>query len=96
VIQTYTAAVVLVQTLSFFTAADVDIPLLWQDQATGETRYGDDEDKMLVLFRDTDGYPGTAPPYRGWFGTLSWSGIASVLPVFMVGSSLIGGAHVIG
>jgi hypothetical protein len=55
----------------FFTAADVDIPLLWQDARTGQCRYGSGAIKqLLVLFRDTNGQ---APPYRGWFGTLDWA-----------------------
>lgn len=54
----------------FFTAADVDIPLLWQDARTGRCRYGSGlTTRLLVLFRDTNGQ---APPYRGWFGTLDW------------------------
>jgi hypothetical protein len=56
---------------SFFSAADVDIPLLWQDPRTGQCRYSrDGTDRLLVLFRDTNGQ---APPYRGWFGTLDWA-----------------------
>jgi hypothetical protein len=55
---------------TFFTAADVDIPLLWQDARTGRCRYGSGSaERLLVLFRDTNGQ---APPYRGWFGTLDW------------------------
>lgn len=55
----------------FFTAADVDIPLLWQDERTGRCRYGaGPAQQLLVLFRDTNGQ---APPYRGWFGTLDWA-----------------------
>jgi hypothetical protein len=56
----------------FFSAADVDIPLLWQDARTGRCRYGDSPaQRLLILFRDTNGQ---APPYRGWFGTLDWAG----------------------
>ncbi len=56
----------------FFAAADVDIPLLWQDPRTGRCRYGGGAaQQLLVLFRDT---VNQAPPYRGWFGTLDWSG----------------------
>ncbi len=55
----------------FFTAADIDIPLLWQDARTGQCRYGSGTtSQLLVLFRDT---AGQAPPYRGWFGTLDWA-----------------------
>lgn len=55
----------------FFTAADVDIPLLWQDPRTGQCRYRrGSTSQLLVLFRDTNGQ---APPYRGWFGTLDWA-----------------------
>jgi hypothetical protein len=62
------------QTFTVFTAADVDIPLLWQDPNSGQVRYTENgPDQLLVIFRDTDGYPSTAPPYRGWFGTVEFS-----------------------
>lgn len=55
----------------FFTTADVDIPLLWQDPRTGRCRFGAGaQARLLVLFRDTNGQ---APPYRGWCGTLDWA-----------------------
>ncbi len=73
VITTYDRDRALVQRDTVFTAADCDIPLLWADPLTGATRRTvGGKDRLLALFRDTDGYPATAPPYRGWFGTLRW------------------------
>ena len=55
----------------FFTTADVDIPLLWQEPRTGRCRFGQGvQQQLLILFRDTNGQ---AAPYRGWCGTLDWA-----------------------
>lgn len=56
--------------LTFFDASaggneDVDIPLIYQDHGTGETRLNGD---LLVLFRDTRNQ---TPPYHGWAGALT-------------------------
>lgn len=50
---------------TFFTADDVDIPLLYHDPRTGATRLNN---KLFVLFRDTRNQ---APPYHGWWGSIA-------------------------
>lgn len=80
VLRVYDRAGTLIQSATVFTTADVDIPLIWQDPLTGACRYGSGSGKLLLAFRDTDGYPATAPPYRGWFGTVATVGSGGSAP----------------
>jgi len=51
---------------TFFTAQDVDIPLIYQNHDDGDTRV--QGGKLLILFRDTRNQ---AAPYHGWAGTVA-------------------------